>query len=119
MKLFELKKKKTAHKGGRPKVPVKRTAEIKFRATKFEKRTIEKMASLTGMSTAEYCRSMSLNQKPKFKLTEDEIEVYKMLAEYKTNFARISNYMKENKYVSEEIRKVSRLITEQLTKFER
>lgn len=116
-KLEKLIKQEEKPQGGRPKSVVPRTKVIALRCTSFEKKKIQAIANKTGMNTAEYCRTVALGVQPKFKLTDDELELYNILAEYKTNFSRISNYIQNNQRVSDEVLKVSKAISEQLKMF--
>ena len=70
-------------------------SEIKFRCTPLEKAIISKKASHSGMSVSSYCRNSSLDQKIHYKLSDEELSVYQMLFEYRTNFIRISNILKK------------------------
>lgn len=113
----ELVSKEERPQGGRPKAISKRTQKIEIRCDSFEKKAIQELADQTGMSTAEYCRTVALGIEPKFKLTEEELKLYDILVEYKTNFARISNYIQNNQAVSNEVIKVSKALSEQLKMF--
>lgn len=73
----------------------KRTDQIKFRVTLLEKKVIENKAAHAGLNTAEFCRSTALNKKIGYRLTEEEIEAYKMLQKYHRNFTAISNMFKK------------------------
>lgn len=100
--------------GGRPKAIVAREKVIKIRCTPMEKAMIENLAESTGLTTANYCRSVVLDYSPKAKLTDEEEEAYKTLVEYKTNFKRISNYIQNNQAVSDEILKLCKELDKHL-----
>ena len=68
---------------------------IELRLSSLEKAIIEKKAENSGLSVSEYCRRSALNQKIDYKLTNEELEVYKGLHEYKRNFTLIKNMFKE------------------------
>lgn len=100
----------------RPKKPITRTHEIKFRCTMLEKKTIEKQAQNSGLHTAEFCRSASLGQKISYKLTPEEVEIYKTLAEYRNNFKNIGNLYREKSDIREEVKTLIKLLDEHLKK---
>lgn len=68
---------------------------IIFRCTGLEKAIIEKKAEHSGLSVSAYCRATALNQKIGYKLTAEEIEVYKMLVKYHNNFTAIGNLLRK------------------------
>lgn len=68
---------------------------IKFRCSSLEKEIIKKKASNSGLTISEYCRAIALNQKIGFKLTDEELEIYKTLIKYHNNFVQISNLLKK------------------------
>ena len=67
---------------------------IELRVSNLEKAIIEKKAESSGLSVSEYCRRSALNQEIDYKLTSEELEVYKELHEYRRNFTLISNMFK-------------------------
>jgi hypothetical protein len=100
----------------RPKKVSPRKHEIKFRCTLLEKKAIEKQAENAGLKTAEYCRTAAFKQKISYKLTAEEIEVYKMLAEYRNNFRHIGNLFREKSDIKEEVKTLVKLLDEHLKK---
>jgi len=68
---------------------------LKFRCTGLEKAVIEYKASTSGQSVSAYCRASALNQEIDYKLTEEELEAYKMLAKFHSNFSRITNLLND------------------------
>jgi sulfur relay (sulfurtransferase) DsrC/TusE family protein len=94
--------------------------KIEIRVTILEKKIILKKAQNAALSTSEYVRSSALNQNISYKLTEEELEVYKMLKSYYNNFQRIGNILKEkDTEFAKEIMKTSKEIREHLAKIER
>lgn len=87
-----------------------------FRCTALEKKAIQKQAEQAGLQDAEYVRASALGQKISFKLTPDEVEVYKLLAEYRTNFKHISNLFKNRTDISEKVKTLVHLIDQHLKK---
>ena len=91
---------------------------IEFRVTKLEKKLIEKKAKNSGLSTSDYCRRTALNRELNFRLSDEEIEIYKDLTKYKTNFSRLSNLIKvKHPKTNEYILRLAKEIGEHLTKF--
>ena len=58
----------------------------------------------------------ALNQKITYKLTAEEIEAYKLLAEYRHNFKLIGNLFRERKDMREEVHQLVKVIDEHLKK---
>ena len=67
---------------------------IKFRVTKLEQAIIKKKAKDSGIAVSELLRRLALGYKLTSKLSPEEIEVYKTLANFSSNFTRISNLFK-------------------------
>ena len=66
----------------------------KFRTTSFEKKLIILRAKKTGLSQSDFCKKAVLGIKITERLTEEQIEVYKMLITYHNNFKSIGNLIK-------------------------
>jgi len=73
---------------------MKKTKKIEFRVTLTEYLIIQKKAKETGSSTSEFLRSIVLDYPLTYKLTKDEIEIYKELNKFADNFRRIGNLFK-------------------------
>lgn len=69
----------------------------KFRTTSYEKKLIILRAKKAGLSQSEFCKKAVLGIKITERLTEEQIEVYKMLIKYHNNFKTIGNLIK-NRY---------------------
>ena len=67
---------------------------IQFRCSIYEKKVLKKRAERAGVSLSEYCRSSAFGNSLMERLTPEQLECYKMLITYKTNFKRISNMFK-------------------------
>lgn len=89
----------------------RREAKITFRCTALEKAALEEQAARCGLSTSEYCRSLSLGGRPKERYTEEERELLRDIARLKGTLQRLNNYFGGRQYreVFEENRE---LITE-------
>lgn len=68
--------------------------KIEFLCTSFEKKLIKLKAKNAGLTTAKYCRKVCLEKETKSILTEEEIDLYKMLVKYHNNFKSIGNLIK-------------------------
>jgi hypothetical protein len=80
----------------RPKQIVKRDKTIKVRVTQLEKKWIAYSAGKAGLTISDFLRKSALNKEIRVRFTEEEIELYKTLQHYHTNFVRIGNYIKNN-----------------------
>ena len=67
---------------------------IEIRLSGLEKNIINKQAAHSGLSASEYIRRAALRQQISFKLTDEELELYKELHRYKRNFELIANMYK-------------------------
>lgn len=74
---------------------MKQSTNILFRCSILDKKIIRNKAKKTGLTVSEYCRKSALEKVLQQKLTEDEIEIYKMLVKYHNNFTSISNMLKQ------------------------
>ena len=81
-----------------------------------EKQFIIRSANRAGLSLSDYIRKASLHQTITSKLTSEELAVYKLLVEYRNNFARISNLVKEKKDFTQALEEVIGLLKEQFKK---
>ena len=91
---------------------------IEIRVSILEKKIITNMAAHTGLSVGEYIRQCALGRDIKYRLTEDEVEIYKTLSVFKNNFTLISNlYKHKNHSINSEVRKVTDEIKKHLDKF--
>ena len=91
---------------------------IKFRVTKLEQAIIKKKAKDSGIAVSELLRRLALDYKLTSKLSPEEIEVYKTLTNFSTNFTRISNLFKlgDVEGLKKETLETSRIIREHLMK---
>lgn len=90
---------------------IRRKRKIECRVSNTELLILRKKATQAGITLSEFIRGVALNYELAYKLSEDEIESYKQLTQLKSNFQRISNYMK---YKSTEELRVAILETTQL-----
>ena len=69
----------------------KRTRKIEFRVSYFERLGIEMNAERAGLSVSEFVRDCALSRQILARRTPQELEAYQNLANFKSNFSRISN----------------------------
>lgn len=73
---------------------MKKSKRIEFTVTLTEYLIIQNKSKNSGCSMSEFLRNTALNYELTYKLTADEIEVYKQLNKYADNFRRIGNLFK-------------------------
>ncbi|MDM1328722.1 plasmid mobilization protein [Myroides odoratimimus] len=97
---------------------MRKTKKIEFRVTLTEALIIKNKADKIGCSVSEYLRNTALDYSLAYKLTPDEVEVYKLLNKYADNFRRIGNLFKIGDVtgVKENTIETARLIREHLKK---
>ena len=62
---------------------------VQFRCSVFEKKLLKVRAKKSGLSISEYCRRAAFDDRIIERLSEDQIEAYKLLVQYQNNFKRI------------------------------
>ncbi|WP_259338906.1 mobilization protein MbpA [Bacteroides uniformis] len=77
---------------------VRRNEKITFRCTALEKAALSEQASRCGLSTSEYCRSLSLGGRPRERYTEKERELFRDIARLKGTLQRLNNYFGGRQY---------------------
>lgn len=91
---------------------------IKFRCTIYEKKVLRKRAERAGVSLSEYCRVSAFGNNLVERLTEEQLERYRMLVKYKNNFTRIGNMFKgRDPKLAHEVRQLAKEIKNQLHNF--
>ena len=77
---------------------------IQFRCSVYEKKLLKVKARKCGLTLSEYCRRAATEDRIIERLSEEQIEAYKMLVKYENNFKRISNMFRQrNPKLSEEV----------------
>ena len=93
---------------------------IKFRCSIYEKKLLRKRAERAGLSLSEYCQSTAFGRSTVERLTEEQMECYKTLITYKTNFTRIGNMFKRhNPKLALEVQKLASEIRIHLQNFKK
>ena len=91
---------------------------VKFRCTTYEKKLLTAKAKVCGLSLSEFLRRTAMEQATVERLTDEEIELYKMLAKYHNNFKSIGNmFRKKSPKLTEMIYETAKQIKEHLKRF--
>ena len=69
-----------------------------FRCSALEKAALSEQAARCGLSTSEYCRSLSLGGRPRERYTEEERELLRDIARLKGTLQRLNNYFGGRQY---------------------
>ena len=80
------------------RMEAKRDQKITFRCTRYEKLALAEQAARCGLSTSEYCRSLSLGGRPRERYTEEERELLRDIARLKGTLQRLNNYFGGRQY---------------------
>ncbi len=75
---------------------MKRTEKIELRVTKLEKKMLTKRADDSGLAVSEYLRRAGFGKHVYYKLSPEELAVYKDLHKFHSNFVALSNFFKVN-----------------------
>lgn len=102
-------KKKESFKG--------KTALVKFRCSLYQKKLLLIKAKHSGLSLSEFCRRASFEKNIKERLSEEHIEIFKMLTKYHNNFKSIGNmFRKKDPRLSNSVYQLADEIKHQLKK---
>lgn len=101
----------------RPPSTAPRTARLALRLYTLEKKAIELAAAKSGMKISAYLREAALGKNIKPRFSQDELELRKILVEYRNNFARISNLVKHKKDFTLPLQELIKAIDLQLKRF--
>ncbi|WP_445323045.1 mobilization protein MbpA [Phocaeicola vulgatus] len=77
---------------------LRRNEKITFRCSALEKAALSEQAARCGLSTSEYCRSLSLGGRPRERYTEEERELLRDIARLKGTLQRLNNYFGGRQY---------------------
>ncbi len=92
---------------------------IKFRCTIYEKKILKVKAKKSGLTLSEYCRKIAFEEKITERLTDEQIDIYKMLVTYHNNFKSIGNmFHKRNPELTKTVLELANEIKNHLKKFE-
>jgi len=92
---------------------------IKFRCTIYEKKVLKVKAKKSGLTLSEYCRKVAFEEKIIERLTDEQIDIYKMLVNYHNHFKSIGNmFRKRNPELTKAVVQLTDEIKNHLKKFE-
>lgn len=90
---------------------------VKFRCSAFEKKLLLVKAKKSGLSLSEYCRRTAFQQEITERLTDEQLEIYRMLMKYHNNFKWIGNmFRKKDPGLSRAVYKIANDIGQHLQK---
>jgi len=93
---------------------------IQFRCSIYEKKLLRVKANKSGLSISEYCRRAAFDDRIIERLSEEQIEVYKMLVKYQMNFKLIGNmFRKRNPKLADEVVLLANEIRKHLYNFKK
>ncbi|SDM72155.1 mobilization protein MbpA [Kriegella aquimaris] len=93
---------------------------VQFRCSIYEKKLLRVKAKKSGLSISEYCRRAAFNDRIIERLSEEQIETYKMLLKYQNNFKLIGNmFKKRNPRLTAEVTQLASEIRQHLLNFRR
>ena len=91
---------------------------VQFRCSVYEKKLLKIKAKKSGLSISEYCRRAAFGDRIIERLSDDQIESYKMLVKYENNFKRIGNmFRKRNPKLADEVIQLANDIRRHLFNF--
>ncbi|PXX27329.1 mobilization protein MbpA [Arenibacter sp. ARW7G5Y1] len=91
---------------------------VQFRCSIYEKKLLRVKADRSGLSISEYCRRAAFDDRIIERLTQEQIEMYKMLSRYETNFKLIGNmFRKRNPKLANEVVQLANEIRGHLLSF--
>lgn len=91
---------------------------IKFRCTNLEKKLLKGKAKKSGLTLSEYIRKIAFEEKIVERLSDEQIDIYKMLVNYHNNFKSIGNmYKKRDTNLTEKVHQLADEIKLHLKKF--
>ena len=84
---------------------------VRFRCSTYKRNLLRVKARRSGLSLSEYCRRAAFGDRIIERLSEDQIEMYKMLVDYRNNFIRIGNmFKKKDPKLASEVRQLAQEI---------
>lgn len=93
---------------------------VQFRCSIYEKKLLRVKANKSGLSISEYCRRAAFDDRIIERLSEEQIETYKMLVKYQNNFKLIGNmFRKRNPKLADEVVLLANEIRKHLYNFKK
>jgi len=93
---------------------------IQIRCSIYEKKLLKKRAARAGISLSEYLRATAFKINMVERITQEQLESYQLLIQYKNNFSRISNMFKKgNPKLVKEVQELAEEIRSHLKNFKK
>jgi hypothetical protein len=93
---------------------------IQIRCSIYEKKLLKKRAARAGISLSEYLRATAFKINMVERITQEQLECYQSLVQYKNNFSRISNMFKRsNPKLANEVEDLAEEIRSHLKNFKK
>lgn len=93
---------------------------VQFRCSVYEKKLLKVKARKSGLSISEYCRRAAFDDRIVERMTDEQIEAYKLLVKYQRNFKLITNmFRKRNPRLAEETAQLAKEIRQHLLNFKK
>ncbi|WP_245984027.1 mobilization protein MbpA [Gillisia mitskevichiae] len=93
---------------------------IQIRCSIYEKKLLKKRAARAGISLSEYLRATAFKINMVERITQEQLECYQSLVQYKNNFSRISNMFKKgNPRLAKEVQELAEEIRSHLKNFKK
>ncbi|HAT66033.1 MAG TPA: hypothetical protein DCS66_15790 [Flavobacteriaceae bacterium] len=93
---------------------------MKLRCSNFEKKLLKVKAKKCGLTLSEYIRKVAFKEKITERLTDEHIDMYKMLVRYHNSFKSIGNmYKKRNPNLTEKVHQLADEIKIHLNNFKK
>lgn len=84
----------------------------------YEKKLLKKRAARAGISLSQYLRAAALEKNIVERITPEQLEIYQMLIQYKSNFSRISDmFKKKDPKLATEVEQLAEEIRSHLKNF--
>ncbi|MCR9229246.1 MAG: hypothetical protein NXH90_17630 [Flavobacteriaceae bacterium] len=88
---------------------------VQFRCSVYEKKLLKVKVRKSGLSISEYCRRAAFEGRIVERMTDEQIEAYKLFVKYQRNFSLITNmFRKRNPRLAEETAQLAKEIREHL-----
>ena len=93
---------------------------IQVRCSIYDKKLLQRRAARAGISLSEYIRNTAFDKNIVERITQEQVETYQMLVQYKNNFTRIGNmFRKRDPKLAGEVEDLAREIRTHLKTFKK
>ena len=93
---------------------------VQFRCSVYEKKLLKVKARKSGLSISAYCRRAAFEDRIVERMTDEQIDAYKLLVKYQRNFKSITNmFRKRNPRLAAETAQLAKEIRQHLLNFKK